>query len=176
MKALIAKTDNKYRIDIKDKRFLVESIKDKALLLTVFNELGEIEDQLLFNPKEFNPELIIVEIMKGYSIDSFEYTEYTEIKLIDKSCPVCGSSDLIRISEISDYDKIPIMPLYACSSCNSRLYYLTDSYLIKLVERNNGLFTENEINEYRENREAFLNELKEYISRFFASKKVYRIK
>ncbi len=100
--------------------------------------------------------------------------DFTEIKL-NKQCPSCASYSLSRDIDF-DKQKVPIMPTYVCAQCQGKSYYLSDSYLNYLVSDNSELFSEKELKEMTSNKEAFLSELKEYIIRIFASKRIIRIK
>lgn len=71
---------------------------------------------------------------------------------------------------------MPVMPLYYCTNCSKQSYYLTNTYLEYLIYNNKGLFTNKEQVELQNDEEAFIAELKEYIIRIFASKKIMQIK
>lgn len=96
--------------------------------------------------------------------------EFREIKL-KKGCPKCGKEELKR-----ELSPVPVMPIYICSDCDSRSYHLTDDYLEYLVENNKELFDGKELQEMSGSREKFTAELKEYVIRIFASKRIACIK
>lgn len=100
--------------------------------------------------------------------------EFTEIKL-DKRCPKCNGYGLSRYIEAFSKNEIPVMPLYYCKHCKAQSYHMTDEYLQYLIENNSGLFSEAELSEMSKDKGVFLAELRGYIIRIFASKKVMNI-
>ncbi len=95
---------------------------------------------------------------------------------LDKKCKKCGAK-LYRELESVDpslLDNVPAVPMFRCESCGSRYYSMTNEYLSKLVDRNNELFSEDELHEIRKDREKGIALLNEYIIRIFASKKISR--
>ncbi len=100
--------------------------------------------------------------------------EYSDIRL-KKSCPSCGAGPLSRFRG-DDGANLPIMPVYVCGSCSGKCYHLTDPYLEYLVTNNRDLFSAQEQTQLDADKAAFLAELKEYIIRIYASKRIMRIK
>jgi hypothetical protein len=68
------------------------------------------------------------------------------------------------------------MPLYSCTGCSTKSYYLTRDYLEYLVDNNNSMFEAAELSELSKDKNAFMSELEAYIIRIFASKKIMCIK
>jgi len=60
--------------------------------------------------------------------------------------------------------------------CKAKSYYLTDEYLEFLVDSNYNMFSDDEQREIERDKNAFLKELRAYIIRIFASKKIQSIK
>ncbi|MEM3841121.1 MAG: hypothetical protein QXN59_00275 [Candidatus Micrarchaeaceae archaeon] len=96
--------------------------------------------------------------------------EYSKV-LLDKPCPKCYSSPLAE----QPGPKM-VMPIYICKHCGSKSFFLTDQYLIQLVSENKSSFSESERAELSSSPDAFFAELREYIIRIFASKKIIAIK
>ncbi len=93
-------------------------------------------------------------------------------------CSACGNGALGR--ELGYIDpvlitEVPVVPIFRCRSCGKRHYSLGREYLRRLVEENQGLFSSEEIAEFRKDEEQFINTLQEYIIRLFASKKIERM-
>ncbi|MEM3227778.1 MAG: hypothetical protein QXR58_02185 [Candidatus Micrarchaeaceae archaeon] len=143
-----------------------------GVLETLFDEEGAVLKQVAFKGDAGNIELEVEDISKR--IGPLGTAEYNEVTL-RKSCPNCGKAALRR-SVSNENGGVPIVPTYVCTSCKGRSYYLTDQYLRSLVLENKGLFSKNEIEELERNEEDFFKELKEYIIRIFASKKIMAIK
>ena len=101
---------------------------------------------------------------------------YEEVKL-NRQCPHCGETSLVRFADSVVASKdLPVMPLYSCSVCKKRSYYLTDEYLEFLVKNNASLFEGAELAELEKDSQAFMHEIKEYIIRIFAAKHIERIR
>ncbi len=102
--------------------------------------------------------------------------EFHEVE-IDKSCPSCNNPALSRHCEsFASSGSVPVMPVYHCGSCKAKSYYLTDEYLEYLVEKKRDLFESSELESMAGNREQFLTELRAYVIRIFASKRIMTIK
>jgi len=115
-------------------------------------------------------------VLQIEAISTIQEKPFEEIK-ISKSCPHCNTNSLVRyVDAYSSRQVIPIMPIYSCKNCSKQSYYLTDSYLEYLVYSKKELFSNDEQTELRNNESAFITELKEYIIRIFASKKIMQIK
>jgi len=153
---------------------LWERLWSKAALKTTFDSEGGILDQRIIRLDKSLEETV------GSFIESetllVKKTDYKKVKL-NKNCPSCGSQSLVRYAEhVSNPEEIPTVPKYLCADCNSESYYLTDSYLNRLVDEHPHLFSEGELSNRNRNSEAFIRELKEYIIKIFAAKKVLTIK
>jgi len=163
-----------YQSDGKSVTILWERLHFKSILQTVFDGHGGILDQKVITPDKPLGEFVD-SFAKNESF-SIKKTAYKEVSL-SKNCPSCGSKNLVRYAEhLSNPKDIPVMPIYLCTKCRSKSYYLTDGYLNRLVSEHPGLFSEGELSVLNENSRAFAQELKEYIVRFFAAKKVLNIK
>ena len=97
--------------------------------------------------------------------------EYSPVKL-SKPCPTCAASTLIEHRDSS----VPIMPIYVCTSCGAKAFMLTDEYLSQLVRENLRAFSDAERKELETDPGKFSDELREYIIRIFASKRIIGIK
>ncbi|MCL5430146.1 MAG: hypothetical protein M1504_01555 [Candidatus Marsarchaeota archaeon] len=151
---------------------------DNGVLETLFDTKGGILKQSLMEIKDKKEDVAAAGVGLIVERTSSRITngKYSEIS-IDKKCPSCNKSDLSRIaSTVNDSSKIPVMPMYECRSCGSQSYYLTDEYLEYLVTNNRDLFSENEAKELASQRGATLNELREYIIRIFACKRINNIR
>lgn len=145
-------------------------------LETTFAIDGAVLLQLPLRVSEKELEYRIKQTLSDAKISDVAYKDYTEIK-IAKECPKCKESKLQRyVDAFASTGEIPIVPIYYCTSCNTKSFYLTDKYLEHLVASNTELFEEKEKDELNANKDAALNELREYIIRMFASKKILNIK
>ncbi len=97
--------------------------------------------------------------------------EYSPVKL-SKPCPACSAKALIEHRDSG----VPIMPIYVCTSCGARAFLLTDEYMSQLVRENLRAFSDEERKELETDPGKFSNELREYIIRIFASKRIIGIK
>jgi hypothetical protein len=162
----------------KEKRFALWEPFEKGIVETVFDEHGAVLKQELFQGGK-NPIIEVDNYMKRFMnqvhLDDTVDETYSEIKL-DKKCPTCENDSLKRILDLAKEPSVPIMPTYVCTTCNGKCYYLSDTYLESLVSNNTSMFSDTERKELEANKEAFLHELKEYIIRIFASKRIIRIK
>ncbi len=97
---------------------------------------------------------------------------------LSKNCPSCNETGLLLEVERKEgkITNIPVMPVYKCNKCGKRSYYLTDEYLDHLVSGNIDLFKGPEQRQMQADKEAFRKELKEYIIRIFASKRIVCIR
>ena len=174
--AYLAKSPNGHiRIDYeRNGQQLIEMFEtvNGATLETSFNQEGEILEQALLKPEK-DTTSFAEEFISKFAEANLVERIYEEVEL-KKPCPKCKSQSLKRnIERFSS--SIPIMPIYVCNSCGSKGFHLTDAYLIGLVYGNKSLFTEEETKELESNSAAFIKELREYIIRIFASKKVMNI-
>jgi hypothetical protein len=139
-----------------------------CVLKTVYNREGEILDRVLFRSDKTAKELSEgLANAKGSPV-SVEYRE----KEIEKRCR-CGGrlkrEDTVPVNA-------PVVPAYACLSCNARYFNITDEYLAKLIRYNKGLFDDREREELEGSPEEFKSELKDHIIKIYASKHIMKIK
>ncbi len=133
-----------------------------------------LQRHMKLNDAELNG--IINETLIEAKISKVSQKEYSDVK-ISKSCPKCGADTLQRYVEaFASKDEIPVMPIYYCNGCTTKSFYLTNQYLEYLVETNRELFEENEKLELERDKSKAIGELREYIIRMFASKKILNIK
>ncbi|MGC8651731.1 MAG: hypothetical protein ACP5UH_00555 [Candidatus Micrarchaeia archaeon] len=149
--------------------------KPEAVLETMFNEEGAILQQKYEQIASEDIEREISGIIKMNMITKVRHEQYEDITF-SKPCPKCGAKALKRYTDVYKESPVPVMPLYVCSACGSKSYYLTDEYMERLVMDHRELFTEAELLELDKSKGAFLKELKEYIIRIFASKRILCIK
>ena len=151
------------------KKFRCEIVrKGGGVLKTVFDSDGAI-----LSRKPLPPETDILkesdDIASNFG-DFVTRTEYSDVKL-ERSCPSCSAFSL------QEQDgPVPIVPVYVCRSCGSKSFLLTDEYLSQLVGENLTAFNDGERSELSKDPSAFSAELKEYIIRIFASKRIIAIK
>ncbi len=160
-----------YRHEGKTNTLLIEKAGN-GILESLFDEKGAALKQIMLKGGQSAVEEEVKELSKR--IGHLESTEYKEVTL-QKDCPHCGSSPLSRSIDFGK-GEVPVVPTYICAKCGGRSYYLTDQYLRSLVFENKHLFSEEEERELNANEEVFIKELKEYIIRIFASKKIIAIR
>ena len=172
----------KIRLDYSEgesRRAVLWEPMDGGVVETVFDGDGIVIRQILMPQKNReDTDFHLIRFINSNGIkDARESNEtLTEITL-KKQCPGCGNPELKRFTEnLTDPKKAPVMPIYVCTSCKAHGYHLSDRYLEYLVDVNNSLFSEKERAEFAKNRSAALSELREYIIRIFASKKIARIR
>ncbi|MCL5099600.1 MAG: hypothetical protein M1158_00540 [Candidatus Marsarchaeota archaeon] len=154
---------------------LWEPINKDYALETTFDAQGAILNQKLVRLNGHTIRDMVSDFIESSGIESRE-SVYEEVRL-GARCPKCGSPELRRSAQsASSPDNVPVMPMYVCQACGAKSYYLTDSYLKELVRHNKALFEPKELEELDGNEERFIKEIREYISRMFASKKILSIK
>ncbi len=151
-----------------------EPVED-AILQTLFDLNGGVLNQNLVEAGGKSARDFADKFIEANGLEDIRESIYEEVKL-NKACPKCGSKNLSKSVTKLKKGNIPIIPTYICNDCNSKSYYLTDTYLKYLIENHKDLFDENELKELNEDRDRLLENMQEYISRIFAMKKVYRIK
>ncbi|MFI5412862.1 MAG: hypothetical protein ACHQX1_03140 [Candidatus Micrarchaeales archaeon] len=159
-----------------EERIMLWEKKDMQALETLFDGEGAILLQKMIPLGELQLERIIDDTIKREKIAELEERPYSDVRL-SKKCPKCGESGLLRhVEAFTSKDEVPIMPLYHCKNCKTSSYYMTDSYLEYLVHTNRELFETVDIKEFENNKSVFMTELKGYVIRIFASKKIMCIK
>ena len=140
-----------------------------GILKTYFNNEGAILHREPVNPGKGIEEaatetamLLGTPVRKG---------EYSPVKL-SKPCPSCSALSLVEHRDSG----VPIMPVYKCTSCGAKAFMLTDEYLSQLVRENIKAFSDAERKELEADPGKFSDELREYIIRIFASKRIIGIK
>jgi hypothetical protein len=153
---------------------VAEKLKSGALL-TEFNEYGEVVDQGMV--KGIEP---LAVLMAHFCDERLEVSK-ASYKAVEAKifCKTCGKeSTAVRELDthaVTDMSAVPVVPIFKCKVCNTRYYSMTDEYLDRLVERNIALFDGEEAELMKKDAEAFRKELKEYIIRIFASKRIFRL-
>ena len=153
----------------------IETFEDVriGILETTFDADGEVLDQKLLK-REIGIEEAARSFLEGIE-GEVKANAYREVE-IAKACPKCGSTNVKRDIGALKEDGIPIVPRYVCVDCGTHSYRLTDRYLEKLVYSNRQMFSKEELEALDRDRAAFMKELKEYIIRIFASKKIMEIR
>ena len=145
------------------------------LLQTSFDENAVILDQKLINLNNHGQKEVVEAYMDANGIEPKE-SVYEDVKFRG-NCPNCGKPDLVRYASVEhNASKIPIMPIYTCSGCGSKAYNLADAYLKKLVMSDKSLFENIDLEDMARDEQKFINELKAYIVRVFASKHILNAK
>jgi len=176
--ARVSESNGRFKLEyvIEGKRaFVTWERKGPAMLVTEYNGIGAITAQNLEKLTSDQVKKKIASLLDKLGIKEVSNVEYSGVEL-DKPCPNCGKHTLKRYSELHPESPVPVMPLYICTSCNAESYYLTDEYLKSMVFGHKELFSKEELKGLEADEDAFLNELKEYIIRIFASKKILHIK
>ncbi len=168
-------TKLEYSNGVLTKSIIWEERDDGTVLKTTFNGEGAITAQALAKMDSKQIESEISSILSSISPKKVERQEFEE-PVLSKKCPSCGSSKLVRYVEANRHADVPVMPLYVCMECKAKSYYLTDEYLEFLVDSNYNMFSDDEQREIERDKNAFLKELRAYIIRIFASKKIQSIK
>ncbi len=164
-----------YGAEGKEETVLWEYIRQAHALQTSFNAEGGITDQKLLNLERYAIRDLVDDFIERNGIDAREGV-FEEVKL-GKQCPHCGKLALKRYAQgLSEPSSVPIMPMYACTECKGQSYFLTDEYLDVLIKKHKDMFEPGELEELSKNEQTFIKEVKEYIIRVFAAKKVLNIK
>ncbi len=157
-------------------RILSWNVKGDRALETVYDAEGAI---LIQRPVKLDKDGVqkkVKDVLRATGLEKAEETEFISV-MLKKPCPKCNEYELASHAEaFSSSEEIPIMPIYYCTSCKARSYYLTDQYLEYLVENNRELFSETDISTFAGDKDAFLTELRENIIRIFASKRIMCIR
>lgn len=150
--------------------------RDSGTLELLFAEDGSILFQKMARFKGGELDQRVADAMRENGISETKEAKYSDVQFT-RPCPNCEQPGLQRHTEaFFSKNEVPIMPLYHCQKCSTKSYYLTDDYLGYLVDQNMENFTEQEIKEMGLDRAAFMSELKAYIIRIFASKRIMCIK
>ncbi len=151
---------------------LFEPVGDNVLE-SRFDKTGSITNQRLIGIKDTRRAAEDFVVGIGADVEMQQYREVT----LQKECPKCGNMPLSRyIDTLQSTAKAPVMPLYLCGRCNTKSYYLTDEYLGNLVRDNKALFNASELSELGRDEKTFMEELRAYIIRIFASQRIMNIK
>ena len=167
------------RLDYRDgdvsMTLLWEPVAKGHVLETKFSSSCSILDQRLIKLGNAAVKDIAEAFMEQHSLEPLE-TVFEEPKL-EAKCPSCGSGRLDRYAKsVKSPNSVPVMPIYQCRECGAKSYHLTDAYLKKLAVSNPGMFELKDLKSMAEDEERFIKELREYIVRIFASKKILSIK
>ncbi len=147
-----------------------------AVIETIFDLEGGILVQSLLKIDGTGIVERVGSYMENAGLKEPKEADFSDVKL-DKKCPKCGSAALERkAGKVTDYNEVPVMPIYDCASCQWRSYYLTDTYLTYLVHNHKELFDNEESTMLAVNEAQFVKDLKEYIIRIFASKRILCVK
>ncbi len=171
-----SKGKDRYRIDYSiGEDPAIETFEDVriGILETSFDANGEVLDQKLLK-REIGIEEAARSFLEGIEGEIMA-AEYKDVETA-KACPKCGSTNVKRDIGALKEDGIPIVPRYVCMDCGTHSYRLTDRYLEKLVYSNKPMFSKEELDALDKDSTAFMKELKEYIIRIFASKKIMEIR
>ncbi|MGC8710201.1 MAG: hypothetical protein ACP5RF_01130 [Candidatus Micrarchaeia archaeon] len=160
-----------------EKRTVLSERIMRGFLVTEFNEDGEVLGQSLENADDGIEALRRHTPNGAYTYNIIDKPFYEGVH-INAECSKCGKRSIRRELDLIDtrlLSKVQTMPIFVCTSCGQKFYSLTDTYLKTLIRLNMELFTKEELAEREKDEGAFVNELKEYIIRIFASKKIMRI-
>lgn len=178
--ALVSRNEKAGKVKIEyykngERRIRLWEVYYDLTLETTFDKEGSILAQ---NASKFDSISLnnkIKDTMKEAMASNTQETPFTDIKL-NKPCPKCGEYSLMRYVEaFASKGDLPVMPLYQCYMCSTKSYHLTNEYLEYLVSNNMMLFSEAEVAQMKSDRSAFMSELRGYIIRIFASKKIMNI-
>ena len=174
---LLSRKGGKTRLDISgdgDAVILIFEPLQSGFLQALYDKDGSVLQQRLVSATQSEIDEVIKSSLSGASVTNS--TELREIRL-NKKCPKCGAHGLDRAGlDPSSKDRISVMPIYVCASCGGRGYHLTDHYLRSMISERKELFSEEELRQQSLNEDAFMEEIKAYIIRIFASKKIECIK
>jgi uncharacterized protein YbbK (DUF523 family) len=164
----------------KEKRTALWERLGGAVLESVFNEEGAVLRQELHPDAPAGGMSRTSELLDGFArregVEVVGEKGFERVTL-KKPCPKCGKQDLNRERPSAGGIRgIRVIPVYVCGGCGSKGYHLTDEYLDFMIENNKGLFDGKEMAEMSRDRGAFASELKEYVIRIFASKRISNIK
>ena len=163
-------------VDRGRKKIRLWETKNDKTLETTFGEEGSILIQRVVSLDTVTLNQRVIDSLKEADAKITQETAFTDIKLA-KACPKCGEDKLARYVEaFSSKNEVPVMPIYYCSGCTTKSYYLTNDYLEFLIDNNRPMFSPEEVAELEKDKGKFMSELHAYIIRIFASQKVMWIK
>ncbi|MEM3208765.1 MAG: hypothetical protein QXE33_02510 [Candidatus Micrarchaeaceae archaeon] len=175
-------TDGRYRTGLYKRYggecFAVSEKIGDGILVSEFSKNGVLMDQIYTKGNEPFSVLSEYIAVAGERLELDNSGRYEQV-VLDAECPLCKSRSLVREYDSVGLDEIKsakVVPIFVCRNCKGRFYSISEHYIEKLVSEHIELFDEGELNDYYSNREAFIGELKEYIIRIFASKKIINIK
>lgn len=158
-----------------DRQFCLAEPVAKGTLITEFNDVGEVLNQVYKEGVGVSGGLTSYLGLKEN--ETKRIGKYDGIK-INAKCKDCGNRGLVRELDLlhpAEIKDIPIVPLFVCAKCKKRHYSMTRGYLKVLVAGNEGLFEGDELKEIKGDTQAAMDVLNEYVIRIFASKKISRI-
>lgn len=167
--------DHRLKAKIANTTYIAEKTA-VGILISEFDNDGGVINQIY--SKGVDPVSEISSHLKTGMVELVEVNKYDSVK-VNAVCDKCGKKDLKRELDLVDpvnIRAVPIVPMFVCSSCTSKFYYLSNNYLKNLVEKNPHLFKEDELKEKAKDEGVFIHTLQEYIIRIFASKKINRVK
>ncbi|MGC8648615.1 MAG: hypothetical protein ACP5UN_00095 [Candidatus Micrarchaeia archaeon] len=170
-KAKLGLIAGKARLDINNIIILWEK-KEDFVLLTKFDIDGGILEQLPLPNNDIKK--YALEYCKRNKLN-IEKIVFYNVK-INKNCPYCNSNSLERVSESAKkIVDVPVMPLYFCSKCGKKSFYLTEYYFNFLINNNINLFEPAEKELMKNKEEETKKELRETINRIFIAKGIKQI-
>ncbi len=155
------------------KRIRVWEAIGKGVLETTFRHDGAVLLQQYVEREQLDGR--IKDTISEAGCKKTDEVGYKEVAL-DKACPWCSKHALVRfVQAYRSRAEVPVVPLYHCTACRGRSYYLTDDYLIHLISSNPDLFEKEDKQKFENQKEAFVAEMRGNIISIFASKKLKRI-
>ena len=175
---VVSRKENAVRMDAENGEgkatTLLENLGGGLVLASVFDHEGNLLSRKVVNTGSEGTAAIERQVSTGF--ETITQGNYRDI-VLEKDCPKCGNKGMARSTDISNsIADVPVMPLVICQSCGTKGYTLSDSYLREMVMANKELFSSKEQEELERDAAGFMAELREYIIRIFASKRIFYIR
>lgn len=125
--------------------FCVAEETRMGTLITEFKDSGEVLDQ--FCSRAGDAKAALGDYLKGTGVPDFLDSGTYEKVRVGARCTKC-KGEIARELDLKnpkDIGRVPVVPIFLCRNCGSRFYSMTDSYLKKLISRQAGLFSDDDL-------------------------------
>lgn len=172
--------DRRFRTEIykvgDTERFSIFELTPSGVLITDFNERGEVLDQ--FGCADMDIYRQARAHVSKFILDKevrFVKCTGSDISIKCQECKIGTIKREFDLIDPKDMISIHTMPIFVCLNCNKKFISVTEEYVSALVKRNPNLFENSEVEEKNKDWDGFIKDLRQYIISVFAAKKIHRI-